>query len=681
MDFKLKIYPSSSNEIGFPPECMSVWISESDRERLLGLDYIPEGPVFVKIENTGAVGKFCFYAKLDVIHLPLELGNGYIWIPKEILHKSFLIDSNMQLQVTVADECTFENAEVMTIQLPEEKVDSWSEDEIKVAENHLKSHNLLTFVRQMVFIIPKTKEAVVGEVYSVYPKPQNENQAYLITDETKIVFEGLSLNKQKVVDFSKIGGLDNTINRLREIIQIPLNHPAYLKKFGINPPRGLLLYGPPGNGKTMIAKAIANAMRSHFISIEGPELTTSLVGQGEEKLREKFEEARKKGNCVIFIDEIDSVAPIRNGKSARHEITTVATLLNLMDGMGNSNGILVIGATNRIETIDPALRRPGRFDLEFEIPMPSQAARYDILKKVIFNSDDVVCDKSVNSNLLHILSELTTGYSGADIKFLYREACMNAIRTHAVFNTSNGKININVPADEILLNESHFYDALKVITPTSLRGSDNNAQTCQWDEIIGLDEQRRNLLNVYYNFIKLCSNEELICRPHCGNIILSGVKGTGKRTLINSFAQKENLEIINLDLLGLDAYEEKDAYEQIENVIKKCRQINNVILSIKNIDYTIRRDYYFNKILNEINSLNRYSRVFVVILCENANLSELLLGYKKFGVNINLDIPKEDLMELQSKLKLGLSIDYKDYNTIGELLSLSNQKRILGLCE
>lgn len=680
MEFKLKIYPSYFNDIGFPSECMSVWISESDREELLGSINGAEGPIYVKIENNGFLGKFCFYAKLDVIHPSLELGKGYIWIPKELIHKSYLVDAEMKLNVSLADESQFMEAEVITIHLPEKEVESWSEDEANAAILDLKAHILLTFNRQMVFVRPKTKKTVMGEVFSIYPKPGKQDQIYIVGDKTKIVFDGLSLNKQKVVDFSKIGGLDNTINRLREIIQIPLNNPSYLKRFGINPPRGLLLYGPPGNGKTMIARAIAYAMGSHFISIEGPELTTSLVGQGEEKLREKFEEAQKKENCVIFIDEIDSVAPIRNEKSARHEITTVATLLNLMDGMGTANGILVIGATNRIETIDPALRRPGRFDLEFEIPMPSQNARYDILKKIIFNSADAVCDESVTPNLLHILAELTTGYSGADIKFLYREACMNAIRSHVTFNNSNGKIEITIPANEILLNENHFMTALKAITPSSLRGSDTIAKVCQWDDIMGLDEQRNKLNCIYKRFIKLCSNEDLISRPGCGSVIISGKKGSGKRTLITSFAQKENLEIISLDCLNLDSLEEQNACEEIENIIKKCRQLNNVLLALKNIEHSNRKNLYSNKIINEINTLNRYARIFVVLLCEDENLSNSLIGYKKFGEHINIDIPREKLIELYSKLKSS-TIEREEFNTIGEMLSLINQKRILAGCE
>lgn len=223
----------------------------------------------------------------------------------------------------------------------------------------------------------------MGEVESIYPKNENKNTLYRITEDTKIHFLGLPANRQKSIDFSQIGGLQNVINRLREIIQIPINSPELLGRFGIKSPKGMLMYGPPGNGKTMVARAVAYSMGSSFITIEGPELMSKYVGVGEQRLREKFEEAESKGNCIIFIDEIDSITSKRSEDSAEYQVSIVATLLNLMDGMTSNSKVFVIGATNRLNAIDPALRRPGRFDLEFEVPLPNTSARYDILTKYI----------------------------------------------------------------------------------------------------------------------------------------------------------------------------------------------------------------------------------------------------------------------------------------------------------
>lgn len=642
MELGLKCF-STENTMGFPKLDMNVWVSEHDKFELFGNQEEIHGPTYVKVECKDVLSHFVFYAKLETINPTVNLGEGYLWMPKELVHRSWLIGVKTKVDVSLVEYDTTIPADSITIQLNPEAVKNWADDEIERAESNVRSSLRICFTSQMAYIKPITKRVTMGEVESVYPKSEKKNSLYRLTEDTKIHFVGLPTNRQKAIDFSQIGGLKDVINKLREIIQIPINNPELLQRFGIKSPKGMLMYGPPGNGKTMIARAVAYSMGSSFITIEGPELMSKYVGVGEQRLREKFEEAEAKGNCIIFIDEIDSVTSKRSDDSAEYQVSIVATLLNLMDGMNSNNKVFVIGATNRLNAIDPALRRPGRFDLEFEVPLPNVSARYDILTKYVKLEKDELFN-NVNNSFLQLLSELTNGYSGADLSLLYRESVMNAIRKHITVDDNTGKMSLNTPSDTIRLANEDFHAALKVITPTSLRGIDVNKPTIKWDELIGVDDAKSNIEELYSKICKQLSGNIISQRPSYLNIIIEGKKGAGKRTFIYAFARQYNYEVLELDFWDLVSENLFDAYAKINEVIAKAKQISPTVLYVTNADKVNDTERFLLKMTNELYRLNKYTNIMAVLSVEdNGKLPKAIKGYKGFNTVINIDQSKENI--------------------------------------
>lgn len=670
MELGLKCF-GAENTMGFPKLDMNVWISEHDKFELLGNHIETNGPMYIKVECKDVLSHFIFYAKLETINPSVNLGNGYLWMPKELVHKSWLIGNRTKVDVSVVDYNILTPADSITIQLNTEEVKNWADEEIKRAESNVVSSTRIFFNTQMVFIKPITKKVTMGEVESIYPKNENKNTLYRITEDTKIHFLGLPANRQKSIDFSQIGGLQNIINRLREIIQIPINSPELLGRFGIKSPKGMLMYGPPGNGKTMVARAVAYSMGSSFITIEGPELMSKYVGVGEQRLREKFEEAESKGNCIIFIDEIDSITSKRSEDSAEYQVSIVATLLNLMDGMTSNSKVFVIGATNRLNAIDPALRRPGRFDLEFEVPLPNTSARYDILTKYIkLEKNELFND--VDDSSLHVLSELTNGYSGADLSLLYRESVMNAIRKHITIDNSTGKMDVDTQPENIKLTNEDFFSALKIITPTSLRGIDINKPTINWNDLMGLEEGKKEFNEIHTIISKQLKSSIITQRPSLLNLIIEGKKGAGKRTFIYAFAKQYNYEVLELDFLDLSSETISEAYYNINEIIAKAKQIAPAIVYITNAERSENSESFLYKVVNELHKLNKYIQVMTVLSVEDKKLLPTsILGYKGFVRTINIDQPKDNIKKIIID-KYGNKIDKIDnisFESIGQAIT------------
>lgn len=652
MELNLKCF-GAENTMGFPRLDMNVWISEHDRAVLPGGQEESRGPVYVKIECKDVLSRFVFYAKLETINPSVSLGDGCLWMPKELVHKSWLISPKTKVDISCVDYDTTVPADSVTIRLQPEDVKNWADDEIERAENNVKSSTRIFFDSQMIYIKPVTKRVTMGEVENIYPKSETRHTLYRVTGETKVHFIGLPANRQKAIDFSQIGGLKEVIERLREIIQIPINNPELLQRFGIRPPKGMLMYGPPGNGKTMIARAVAYSMGSFFITIEGPELMSKYVGVGEQRLREKFEEAETKGNCIIFIDEIDSITSRRSDDSAEYQVSIVATLLNLMDGMSSDNRVFVIGATNRLNTIDPALRRPGRFDLEFEVPLPDVSARYDILTKYVKLEKTELFD-NVDDAFLQVLSELTNGYSGADLSLLYRESVMNAIRKNISVDKETGKISLNVSPETIRIAGEDFQTALKMITPTSLRGIDVYRPSVQWGELIGVDAAKEEMEGIYLKVVRQLKAGGISQRPSQLNIVLEGSKGAGKRTFVYAFARQYNYEVLELDFWDLVSENIVEAYTTINEMIMKAKQISPAILFVSNADKVDETERLLLKLVNGLYKINKYIHIMVILAVEHGeDLPDSIRGYKGFVTTININQSRE-------KIRKGVVARYGD---------------------
>lgn len=480
MKFKIFKYKATDNHFDLSPHGMTAWVVEDDWNMFLEHNPICSSrpDFYIKIECREPLSEFvCFsqLAKLPNQTRYTSEGDGLIWLPKEIMPQGEnTTNKKSDLKVSVVDNISeIPIAESITIKVKEETVETWSEDDFSSAEKDFRQQISLCCFQQKFFFSRSVKDAVIADIVDVVPKPASKSEPFRITSETEIIVKGKPLNPQQVIDFSKIGGQQKVVDELRRMIQLPLNYPEYFAKFGVKPPKGVLLYGPPGNGKTMIARAVAQSFGAAFIEIDLSDALQKYKGVGEYNLGKKFEEAERKRNAVIFIDEIDSIASIREMDSQQHEVSLVGKLLSLMDGIKSSHRVFVIGATNRLNAIDPALRRPGRFDKDLEVPQPNTESRYDILCKYVNWQDSSVFDENINEEFLRTIAERIDGFSGADISALYTETAMSAIRRQLSMD-ENGKATMTQSVEEVIITPADFESAITMIKSTQQRTQKQN---------------------------------------------------------------------------------------------------------------------------------------------------------------------------------------------------------------
>src|SRR3989338_2460461 len=350
--------------------------------------------------------------------------------------------------------------------------------------------------------------------------------AVVITDLTQVTFnpEAVELKEEKVLEvtYEDIGGLDEELKKIREMVELPLKHPEIFERLGIEPPKGVLLHGFPGTGKTLLAKAVANETNSNFFLINGPEIMSKFYGQSEANLRKKFEEAEKNAPAIIFFDEIDAIAPKREEVHGEVERRVVAQLLANMDGLKSRGKVVVIAATNRPDDLDPALRRPGRFDREIEIGVPGKEARLCILK---IHTRNMPLTKDVN---LKDIADITYGFVGADLSSLAKEAAMNVLRR--LLPEIRLKEDEPIPKElleKLKITKDDFKEALKVVRPSAMREVFVEIPTVKWDDVGGLDEVKQELKEaVEWPLKHPDAFKRLGVRPPKG-ILLYGAPGTG----------------------------------------------------------------------------------------------------------------------------------------------------------
>ena len=323
---------------------------------------------------------------------------------------------------------------------------------------------------------------------SIAPGP---NEICIITDTTIVKIEEKSVSNREQesrTNYEDIGGLDDAIKRIREMVELPLRHPELFRKLGISPPKGVLLHGPPGTGKTLLAKAVANESEAHFIHIQGPEIMSKFYGESEAKLREIFKEAQDNVPSIIFIDEIDAIAPKREDVTGEVERRVVAQILALMDGMESRGNVIVIGASNRPNALDTALRRPGRFDREIYIKVPNQKERLEIIQ---IHTRRMPGIEKVN---LDELARITHGFVGADLAALAREAAIRTLREALPYiDYDKGTIPPDV-LEKLEVTEKHFLDAMKEIQPSAIREVFVETPNVIWNDVGGLDEVKQSLI-------------------------------------------------------------------------------------------------------------------------------------------------------------------------------------------
>jgi len=383
--------------------------------------------------------------------------------------------------------------------------------------------------------------------------------------------------------YEDIGGLHEEIQRIREMVELPLRHPEIFQRLGIEPPKGVLLHGPPGCGKTLLARAVANESEANFFSINGPEIMSKFYGESEARLREIFQQAQQNAPSIIFIDELDAIAPKREEVTGEVERRVVAQLLALMDGLSGRGNVIVIGATNRPGALDPALRRPGRFDREVEIGVPDKHGRYEILQ---IHTRGMPLAQDVD---LKKLSEMTHGYTGADLASLARETAMKALRRYLPeINLEEERIPPSV-LEKMDVRMEDFVNAYREITPTAMREVYIEIPTIHWNEIGGLEEAKQELREAVEWPIKSPEMfKRLGIRPPKG-ILLIGPPGCGKTLLARAVATESEANFISIK--GPEVFSKwvGESEKAIREVFRKARMAAPAVIFFDEFDSLVPR--------------------------------------------------------------------------------------------
>jgi transitional endoplasmic reticulum ATPase len=444
---------------------------------------------------------------------------------------------------------------------------------------HIKSEMLnKPLARGEVILVPIYAGALKLAVISTSP-----STAIYITERTEVVIKPEPVKEiaERIprVTWEDIGDLEEAKARLREIVELPMRHPELFRHLGIEPPKGVLLYGPPGVGKTLLAKALANEVGAYFIAINGPEIMSKFYGESEQRLREIFEEARKNAPAIIFIDEIDAIAPTREEVVGEVEKRVVAQLLTLMDGLAERGRVIVIGATNRPDALDPALRRPGRFDREIEIPPPDKKARREILAvhtRSVPLDDDVHLDK---------IAEMTHGYTGADLAALVKEAAMNALRRFLA--EKNVDLSKPIPSDllrTLKVSMNDFIQAMNMVHPSLLREVFVEVPEVRWSDIGGLEDVKQQLREAVEWPLKYQDIfERMGIRPPKG-ILLYGPQGVGKTLLAKAAATESGANFIAVNGPEILSKWVGESERAIREIFRRARMVAPAIIFLDEID-------------------------------------------------------------------------------------------------
>jgi transitional endoplasmic reticulum ATPase len=395
--------------------------------------------------------------------------------------------------------------------------------------------------------------------------------------ELRSQFEEPKEARRADVTYDDIGGLGTSVEQVREMVELPLRHPELFQRLGIEPPKGVLLYGPPGTGKTLLARAVANETEANFYHIAGPEIMGSRYGESEERLRQVFQEASQNAPSIIFIDEIDSIAPKREQVTGEVERRIVAQLLTLMDGLEPRQNIVVIGATNRRDAIDEALRRPGRFDREIVIGVPDQRGRREVL--AIHTRGMPLAE---NTDLDEI-ARTTYGFVGADLGALVREAAMDALRR--VLPDINLKQGIPTEIlEKLTVSQDDFTSAMKRIQPSALREIMIQAPNVRWDDVGGLDEAQMRLKEgVELPLRSPQSFRQMGIRPAKG-FLLFGPPGTGKTLLAKAVAREAEANFVATKSSDLLSKWYGESEQQVSRLFERARQVAPTVIFIDEID-------------------------------------------------------------------------------------------------
>jgi transitional endoplasmic reticulum ATPase len=480
--------------------------------------------------------------------------------------------------------------------------------------------------------------------------------------EVELLPEAVEVSDEKLpsVTYEDIGGLTQTVPKIREMIEVPLRHPEIFERLGVEPPKGVLLYGPPGTGKTLIAKAVANEAGAHFISVAGPEFMSKFYGESEENLRKIFEEADKNAPAIIFIDEIDAIAPKREQVTGEVERRVVSTLLTQMDGLKSRGKVVVIAATNLPNMLDPALRRTGRFDREIEIPVPDKRGRKEILQ---IHTRQMPLEKDVD---LDNLAEITFGFVGADISGLAKEAAMHALK-RVIPEISALKEGDPIPKEvleKLKVTKEDFEYALRMVQPSGMREVLMEIPKVKWSDVGGLEDVKEALKeSVIWPLKSPESFTKLGIRPPRG-ILLYGPPGTGKTYVVKALANEAGVNLIAVKGPELLSMYVGESERHIRDVFRRAKQVAPSIILFDEIDSLAPKrglevgtrvtEQVVSQLLTEMSGIEDIEGVSVIATTNRPDmLDSALLRPGRFDRSIYVPAPDEktrvDILKIHTK--------------------------------
>jgi transitional endoplasmic reticulum ATPase len=484
----------------------------------------------------------------------------------------------------------------------------------------------------------------------------NPKETSIITEDTHVEWKTtpVELKEESVpeIAYEDIGGLEEEIKKVREMIELPMKHPEIFERLGVQPPKGVLLYGPPGTGKTLLAKAVAHESQANFVTLNGPEIMSKFVGEAEKKLRTLFEDAEKNAPSIIFIDELDAIAPKREESYGEVERRVVAQLLASMDGMKGRGRVIVIAATNRPDALDPALRRGGRFDREIEIGVPNRKGRIEILK---IHTRNMPRAKDVN---IEKLAERTYGFVGADLESLAKEAAMNVIRR--VIPEYDFKEDEKMPEEilkKLIVRKEDFDEGLKMVQPSAMREVLIDVPNVKWTDIGGIDKAKQELKEVVEWPLQ---NPEAFTRLGVTapkGVLLYGPPGTGKTLLAKAVATESGANFISVKGPEVLSKWVGESEKAVRKIFAKARQVAPSIVFFDEIDAIAAQRSgmdtgsnsdarVVNQILTEMDGMEDMKDVVVMAATNRPELVDpALLRPGRFDRHILVSPPNEKARE------------------------------------
>ncbi|MBR9683496.1 CDC48 family AAA ATPase [Candidatus Woesearchaeota archaeon] len=480
----------------------------------------------------------------------------------------------------------------------------------------------------------------------------------MITEDTEVEFnpQAVEVKEDQIlsINYEDIGGLQEEIKKVREMVELPLKHPEVFERLGIEAPKGVLLHGPPGTGKTLLAKAVASETKSNFTLINGPEIMSKFYGESEKNLRNAFDEAEKNAPAIIFIDEIDAIAAKREEVKGEVERRVVAQLLGLMDGLKSRGKVVVIAATNRPNSLDPALRRPGRFDREIEIGVPDVGGRLDVLK---IHTRGMPLGKNIN---LNEIARITHGFVGADLSALCKEAAMIVLRRVLpdleMDNKETGAIPKEV-LEKLMLTQKDFQESLKIVRPSAMREVLIETPDVSWDDVGGLEEIKERLEEaIEWPLKKPEIFQRMGITPPRG-ILLYGPPGTGKTMLAKAVAKESEANFILINGPSLLSKWVGESEKAMREIFRKARQTAPTILFFDEIDALAPRrgmsggdsrvsERMVNQLLTEMDGLESLNDIVIIAATNRPDIVDpALLRPGRFDRIIMAPVPDDKARE------------------------------------